>query len=122
MSLSSRESCSRYLTLALVLVLLAAVAVAAPPPEFAQTGAAVTAHQISSAPAAAAHRALIFTAGAADASGPQNRRGIRILSKRFRISLCENLNHPVVEVIDGIFQNRAETAVVFLAGFIEIVA
>ena len=51
---------------------------------------------------------------------PQHRGGVGVLSESFRISLAENLHHPLMEVIDGMILNRTETPVVFLAGLIEI--
>ena len=53
---------------------------------------------------------------------PQNGRGIWIFSDGFGIAIGQNFHQPVMEVIHWLFQNRAETAVVFLAGFVEIVA
>ncbi len=53
---------------------------------------------------------------------PENGRGIRIFSEGFRIALGENFHHPVMEIIHGMILNRAETTIVFLAGFIEITA
>jgi len=53
---------------------------------------------------------------------PQNGRGIWIFSESFGIALGQNLHHPVMEVIHWLLQNRAETAVVFFTGFIEVTA
>ena len=53
---------------------------------------------------------------------PQNGRGIGIFSKGLRISLGENFQQPVMEVIHGMILNRAEAAIVFFAGFVNVAA
>ncbi len=53
---------------------------------------------------------------------PQNGRGIGIFSEGLRISLGENFQHPVMEVIHGMILNRAEAAIVFFAGFVNVAA
>src|SRR5580698_2924247 len=50
----------------------------------------------------------------------QDGRRIRILAERVAISSGENFDHPVMEIIDGVIVNRGETAIVFLARFIDI--
>ena len=76
-------------------------------------------HSISMAPATDASRragpmAMVLV--------PQNRRGIGIFSKGLGIALGENFHHPVMEIIHGMILNRAEAAVVFFAGFINVTA
>ena len=53
---------------------------------------------------------------------PQDGRRIGIFSKGSGISPCENFDHPTLEVIHRVILDRAEAAVIFFAGFIEITA
>jgi hypothetical protein len=53
---------------------------------------------------------------------PQDGRRIGIFSKGSGVALRENFHHPTLEVIHRVILNRAEAAVVFFAGFIEITA
>ena len=50
----------------------------------------------------------------------QDGRGIRVSSERFGIAFREDRHHPCVKVIHGMIEDRAKTAVVFLASFINI--
>jgi len=53
---------------------------------------------------------------------PKSRRGIGILSERFGIAFSEDFDHPMMEVIDGMILNRAETTVIFLSGLVQVTA
>jgi hypothetical protein len=53
---------------------------------------------------------------------PQDGRRIGIFSKGSGISPCENFDHPTLEIIHRVILDRAEAAVIFFAGFIEITA
>ncbi len=51
---------------------------------------------------------------------PQNGRGIRIFAEGLGVAIGQNFHHPIVEIIHGMILNRAKTAVVFLARFINV--
>ncbi len=53
---------------------------------------------------------------------PHYRRGIRVFSEGCRITVRQNHNHPIVEVIDWVIQDGFEAAIVFLPSFIQVVA
>lgn len=53
---------------------------------------------------------------------PQNRRGVRIFSEGLGVAVGEYFHEPVVEIIHGMVVNRAEAAIIFLAGLIQIAA
>src|SRR5579863_4027642 len=58
----------------------------------------------------------------ADILMPQNRRGVRIFSEGLGVAVGEYFHEPMMEIIHGMVVNRAEAAIVFLAGFVEIAA
>ena len=51
---------------------------------------------------------------------PQNGRGIRIFAEGLGVAIGQNFHHPIVEIIHRMVLNRAKTAVVFLACFINV--
>ncbi len=53
---------------------------------------------------------------------PQNRRGVRIFSEGLGVAVGEYFHEPMMEIIHGMVVNRAEAAIVFLAGFVQIAA
>src|SRR5207302_641286 len=78
-------------------------------------------------------RTLILSRGAAreDTSSPgvlntsklapQNRRGIGILAEVFWVSLAQNFDHPIVEIIDRMAQDRLKTPVIFFVSLFDII-
>ena len=52
----------------------------------------------------------------------QYRRGIGIFAESFDVALGENFHHPAMEVIHRVILDRAKTAVVFFACFVEVTA
>src|ERR1700730_13420863 len=53
---------------------------------------------------------------------PQNRRRIGILAQGLWVSLTQDLNHPVIEVIDGVDQDRLKTPVIFFVSLFNIIS
>src|SRR5215472_15238537 len=51
---------------------------------------------------------------------PQDGRRVRILSERFRIPVGKDGDHPVMEVVYGVIEDRAKAPVVFFARLVEI--
>src|ERR1700739_909521 len=55
-------------------------------------------------------------------SAPWHWRGIWIFAECGWVALAQDLNHPVVEVIDGMDQDRLKTPVIFLMCFLNIIS
>src|SRR5260370_8542440 len=53
---------------------------------------------------------------------PQRRRGIRILAEGRWVSLAQNFHHPVIEIIDGVIQDRLKTPVIFFVSLLNIIS
>jgi hypothetical protein len=73
----------------------------------------------STAPARAS-RAAVFRTAVLINDGAGDRRTVWVFAQGCRVSFSEDLHHPVMEVVHGVVEDRAEPAIVFLSGFVEI--
>jgi hypothetical protein len=55
-------------------------------------------------------------------SAPQDGRGIGILAEGRWVSLAQNLDHPVIEVIDRMIEDGLKTPVIFFMSLLNIIS